>query len=64
MSTQVKKFVEPFALPIYLGYFSLASVSVRTGVNILPNKWIRHPGRITDFFGYLGRITVGAKHRQ
>ena len=23
----------------------------RAGVNILPNKWIRHPGTITDFLG-------------
>ena len=23
----------------------------RAGVNILPNKWIRHPGPITDFLG-------------
>mgnify|MGYP001187353392 CR=1 FL=1 len=22
-----------------------------SGVNILPNKWIRHPGTITDFLG-------------
>ena len=31
--------------------FHLFFLLILTGVNILPNKWIRHPGTITDFLG-------------